>query len=127
MEDRLKRLQPRAPRGELRSRILAAASGEAAARSIVDVLWRSRAFWSAAAAVIVVGLVLGRWPASAAAPLPQTTPTAEAVETAKSIAATLGGGDALVSRFARQMSGPAVPASTTENGRSLLEDLTCQG
>ena len=127
MEDRLMRLRPLAPRPELRSRILAAAGREMAAPSVLDRLWRSRAFWSSAAAAVILGLALGRTPSAAGASAIPAKPSAEAVETAQSIAAMLGDGHALASRIVRELSAPATPTSTPQDAKTLLEDLSCQG
>ncbi len=126
MEERLAQLRPRGPRSGLRERVIAAADRERDARSRIDALWRSRAFWSAAAAAIVLGLVLGsggqpRVPSATPRP-----PSTDSVETAETLAAMLGRDGTLASSLAKRLSA-APPARDGEDARRLMEDMTWRG
>ena len=129
MEEYLRGFRPRTPSGALRSRILDSARREAATPpSVMDRLWSSRAFWSAAAAAILIGVTLSGAFAPAAPAVASAQPSAEILETADSIAALAGDGPVLAKRFAGQLSGSAAPSMARSlNADNLLEDLACQG
>jgi len=123
MEERLRNLEIIGPGPNLRARILEAALAEMAERdSIVERVWRSRAFWLGAAASVLLAVTV-TWLTDAlrlpggARPLPPPDGLAQAEE----FAAEAGDGQALRDALVRAASAP-VPCAY-DPGQSLEELL----
>ncbi len=124
MEERLKEIRPRAPRVQLRERILDAAARQLASReSLWERVWASRLFWTSAAAAVLVGLLLSGVPdAPVRAWAVDMPPSREVEALAESLASMVGDGEAVKHRFVVQLTGPVLSGSSNEM-HQLMEDM----
>ena len=91
----------------------------------VERIWRSRAFWYSAAAVMLLSLMLsGRRIGFAAAPVDTFEPSAEAVAAAEEISAVAGDGKATYDNLVRQFARATTePVECAYDQQGLLEGL----
>jgi len=130
MEEILKNFKSRAPRAELRERIIEAAREQLSAqRSLSERMWASRTFWGVSAAAILLGLLLPMLVTEITSQEVEARKrSSEAISTAETLSAMMGDGAALRARFAAQLTGPVkISGKITDDLNDLMRRLKWQG